>query len=617
MSPAPRSFRKDHVPELDGLRGIAVLLVIWIHLPVGALGETVKAIRAVVLPGDFGVDLFFVLSGFLITRILLVDCGNKVPLRFFVMRRFLRIFPIYYLAILILLPYMNWQQVLTCATYTSNFGFMAMDEPGPLPHSWSLAIEEHYYLLWPPIVALLSPRASRRVILFGVFPLAIGSLLWAYSGPAWGDRAEAMSAFVFRSSTIRFASLGLGGLLAYSEQRIRDSRALALGLIVAGTAMWWVFSLRGMAQLGLIDELLAIPAVQGDPKALNAIKLGLSVIGFPCLSLALVVSGIAWSSSRAPHTLLLRAAPLRAVGRISYGLYIYHVPIFYVGGVWGSVPFPYAIPTPARVAIVIGLTFLVSSISYRFIERPLLALGSRFRPAPDGAAADVAELRWRPGAVAAGLAAAGAIAWLLLGGSNAVANGASDLVERPDRSAATVDARAREAAPSLTTRLEAIVARARDEVPGLPAVEVTFHDGGVAREGWERTWAGSFHDPSSGAVHLDVAMFRTVERFVPQDPRLLEELMVALALSEASDPAASGEARDRAAAELMVALGQVDGGGADPDGLRRRMEGVYGRLEALEKNLGHHLPRGWKRGTLGSGRPAEARAAAFVAGATP
>ena len=170
--------------------------------------------------------------------------------------------------------------------------------------------------------------------------------------------------------------------------------------------MWWVFSLRGMAQLGLIDDLLAVPAVSGD---LNAVNMGLSVIGFPCLSLALVVSGIAWSNSRAPHTLLLRAAPLRAVGRISYGLYIYHVPIFHVGGVWGSDPF--ALPTPARVAIVIGLTFLVSSISYRFIERPLLAVGRRFRPGADGAAADGAELRWRLVPIATGLAAAGAIAW--------------------------------------------------------------------------------------------------------------------------------------------------------------------------------------------------------------
>ncbi|HJL22737.1 MAG TPA: hypothetical protein RMH80_10940, partial [Polyangiaceae bacterium LLY-WYZ-15_(1-7)] len=348
---------------------------------------------------------------------------------------------------------------------------------------------------------------------------------------------------------------------------------------------------------------------------LNAVNLGLSVIGFPCLSLALVVSGIAWSNSRAPHTALLRAAPLRAVGRISYGLYIYHVPIFHVGGVWGSDPF--ALPTPARVAIVIGVTFLVSSISYRFIERPLLAVGRRFRPGADGVAADGAGLRWRPRAIAVGLAAAGTIAWLMLGGSNVVANGAADLVERPDRSAAAVDARAREAAPAMTARLESLVARARDGVPGLQAVEVAFHEGGVERDGWERTRAGSFHDPLSGAVHLDVAMFRTVERFVRQEPRLLEELMVALALSEATDPAASGEARDRAAAELMVALGQVDGDGADPDALRRRMESVYGRLEALEKNLGHHLPGGWERGSLGSGRPAETRAAAFVAGATP
>lgn len=612
MAAPPPSFRKDHVPELDGLRGIAVLLVIWVHLPVGALGETVKAIRGVVLPGDFGVDLFFVLSGFLITRILLVDCGNAVPLRYFVMRRFLRIFPIYYLSILILLPHMNWQQVLTCATYTSNFGFMAMDEHGPLAHSWSLAIEEHYYLLWPPIVALLSPRASRRVILFGVFPLAIGSLLWAYSGPAWGERAQAMKEFVFRSSTIRFASLGLGGLLAYGEQRIRDSRALAFTLIAAGVAMWWVFSLRGMAKLGLVHDLLAIPSVNGD---LNAVNLGLSVIGFPCLSLALVVSGIAWSRSRAPHTMLLRAAPLRAVGRISYGLYIYHVPIFHSGGVWGSDPF--ALPTPVRVAIVIGLTFLVSSISYRFIERPLLAIGRRFRPGKDGVAADEGPLRWSPAPIASGLAAAGVIAWLLNGGANLAANTVSDLVQRPDRSVPAVDVRAREAAPGMTARLEAIVKRASAEIAGLEGVGVTFHDGGVVRDGWSAPRAGSFHDPASGDVHLDIATLRTVERFVRPEPQLLQQLMVALALSEATAPDADGADRDRAAAVIMRALGQVGGPDANAERLRGRMTSVYGRLEALERNLGSHNPWGWDRGDLGSGRPAAERAAAFLEAALP
>ena len=102
MTAADPRFRKDHIPELDGLRGIAVLMVLWVHLQIGAFGPAVARLRTLLLPGDFGVDLFFVLSGFLITRILLVDRSVGVPVRYFVMRRFLRIFPIYYLTIALL-----------------------------------------------------------------------------------------------------------------------------------------------------------------------------------------------------------------------------------------------------------------------------------------------------------------------------------------------------------------------------------------------------------------------------------------------------------------------------------------------------------------------------------
>ncbi|MEL6714848.1 MAG: acyltransferase, partial [Planctomycetota bacterium] len=97
-------FQKGFVPELDGLRAFAVLAVLWSHLPAGALGSTVTALGEEYVVGNVGVDLFFVLSGFLITRILLVDREREVPLRWFLARRFLRIFPIYYLTIAVVSP---------------------------------------------------------------------------------------------------------------------------------------------------------------------------------------------------------------------------------------------------------------------------------------------------------------------------------------------------------------------------------------------------------------------------------------------------------------------------------------------------------------------------------
>ncbi len=384
MSAPATTFRKDHIPELDGLRGIAVLMVLWVHLVPGSLGETVHTLRAWLLPGDFGVDLFFVLSGFLITRILLVDRGAGVPLRYFVMRRFLRIFPIYYLAILILMPRMTWPEIIGCATYTSNFVFMGLDINGPMGHSWSLAIEEHFYLLWPPIVAFTSVKTSRRVILFGVFPLAVLSLVLAYTVAPWDTHPGAVKEFIFRSSTIRFASLGFGALLAYSEIRVRGSKALGIAIIVLGVALSTFFSLRGLGKTGLLATVQEIPATKGD---LHRIALGLSVISFPCLSLALVTSAVIWTGSWAPHAVLLRAAPLRWVGRISYGLYIYHIPIFESAGVWGVNPFE---PSKTRVFVVVGLSFAVAALSYRFIEQPLLRYGRRFRYSPGTAPKEAA-----------------------------------------------------------------------------------------------------------------------------------------------------------------------------------------------------------------------------------
>jgi peptidoglycan/LPS O-acetylase OafA/YrhL len=163
---------RRHIPALDGLRGIAVLLVLWAHVPTGSLGTTLETAKLFVKPGYLGVDVFFVLSGFLITRILLADREAGVPLSWFWARRFLRIFPIYYLLLAVLWFVERGPEWPWCAGYVSNFYFIFhgdhASESSSLRHTWSLAIEEHYYLVWPLVVYALR---GRRKLALGAIPL--------------------------------------------------------------------------------------------------------------------------------------------------------------------------------------------------------------------------------------------------------------------------------------------------------------------------------------------------------------------------------------------------------------------------------------------------------------
>src|SRR5262249_43976988 len=154
--------------SLDGLRGIAVILVLWAHLSEENTVGWGATIKHWLSPGLVGVDIFFVLSGFLITRILIADKARGMPLKNFLIRRFLRIFPIYYLTILLVFLYAPGRYILYCAGYLGNFYFAYHPAHLPLHHTWSLAVEEHFYLLWPFAVYRLSLPAARRATLFGI-----------------------------------------------------------------------------------------------------------------------------------------------------------------------------------------------------------------------------------------------------------------------------------------------------------------------------------------------------------------------------------------------------------------------------------------------------------------
>ena len=164
----------SHCVALDGVRGLAILMVTIYRLckeldPSGYPG--IAAIRNFALAGARGVDLFFVLSGFLITGILIRSKGNPHYFRNFILRRSLRIFPLYFFSLvagLFIMPSVIETSVFDLSrneqfylwTYTSNLRMSWLNEWcfGPFDHFWSLAIEEHFYFVWPAIVLLLTKR---------------------------------------------------------------------------------------------------------------------------------------------------------------------------------------------------------------------------------------------------------------------------------------------------------------------------------------------------------------------------------------------------------------------------------------------------------------------------
>jgi peptidoglycan/LPS O-acetylase OafA/YrhL len=253
---------RGHVPVLDGLRGLAILLVLLVHFtPQGPsssfIGRAVKALSSV---GGTGVDLFFVLSGFLITGILLDAKGTPRFFRNFYARRTLRIFPLYYgvlFVCFVLVPFVhpfgpaehavahrqawlwlygtNIREGMVGADYPFHGGWIAMD------HFWSLAIEEHFYLVWPLLVFLLSRRVMVGVC--GAFiAVALGLRYWLYA-------ADVQSMAFFHWTPCRMDELAMGGLLAILARGDGEGRWLGRAALIVAPASLLALALTWKTEL--------------------------------------------------------------------------------------------------------------------------------------------------------------------------------------------------------------------------------------------------------------------------------------------------------------------------------------------------------------------------------
>ncbi len=369
--PAPAAPRLPRAPGLDGIRALAVLAVMAYH---GGFAW---------IPGGFyGVDAFFVLSGFLITSLLVVEWrgSGTVVLRRFWARRARRLLPALFLlvatlglvalafphalpwpdptgdALATLLYVANWHFVSAGAGYFAGSGV-----PSPLLHTWSLAIEEQFYLVWPLVVLAVLAGGARlprgrhgamdrrgRLRLLGLLCVA-----GAAASASWMWRLAADGANINRlyyGTDTRAQALLVGGALAV-VLALHPSPRPAVRRLAAVAAL---AGLLGMAAVWHLVPETSTLAFRG---------------GFLLASLAAaaVVAGVVLAP-RSPAARGLALWPLRALGRISYGAYLWYWPVILV-------------VTPARVHLATGswglfacrtaITVAIAAVSYRFLEQPV------------------------------------------------------------------------------------------------------------------------------------------------------------------------------------------------------------------------------------------------------
>ncbi len=363
-----------HLPALDGLRGLAIIGVLACHfvrVPDGMNGTALGFLSQAASLGWLGVDLFFVLSGFLITGILVDSKEHPGYFRNFYARRVLRIFPLYYAYILGLLALVLAHRTLAGANpttdqfvrdvrwalpYLTNVQ-MALHNGNvstPLNHFWSLCIEEQFYLLWPAVVWLTSRRQLAAISL---------ALIVAAAALRHGLIEAGYTEAAFNLMPCRGDSLATGALLALA---VRQPAALT--------------SLRQIPRAVLLLPLMFIPPgviqATGLPGSLH---LSLAALAFGALLLFAVTSPDGSSAAR-----FFTSGFLRTFGKYSYALYVFNQMVAFFPGNVKVHEKLVALTSSPSIALVlfaaggVGISFLLAWASWHLMEKHFLRLKSRF-----------------------------------------------------------------------------------------------------------------------------------------------------------------------------------------------------------------------------------------------
>ncbi len=376
---------RSHMPGLDGLRGVAILLVL-LHNLCGLEGKsvTMRLVEATFNFGWVGVQLFFVLSGFLITGILVDSLDRPGYFRGFVTRRTLRIFPLYYVLLLgcfvvapLVLPARfvpSQKDQIWYWLYLSNWMLLPTEGSSlALPHLWSLAVEEQFYLVWPAVVA--TARGAKLVA------LCLGLAALGFAVRLVVRLAHLPPEIVYQNTFARADALALG----------------ALGAVLLRQRAWLDWLLPRLAKIGLVAGALFV-AMLPLPHALSRKGAWMQTVGYSLLAVifAVLVVGVAIAPVLRDRPWLrlvervVSLRPLRWLGKYSYGIYVFHVPLKGValtlldGG--KVIEEESGIVRLAMVVafglVVGGASTLLAVLSWNVLEKRMLAWKDRLAPRP-------------------------------------------------------------------------------------------------------------------------------------------------------------------------------------------------------------------------------------------
>lgn len=371
---AERSRRRmRYIPALDGIRTLAVVAVVLYHLHLPwAQG------------GLIGVTMFFVLSGYLITRLLLAEFGQtgRIDLKDFWLRRARRLVPAIVTVVVVtaalctvfnhvmltkmrpdILPSLlfvnNWWQVLNNVSY-----FDALGDPSPLTHFWSLAIEEQFYLVWPPLLLALLGLGMRRgavrrtVLVLAAVSAAAMALLY--------NPSQDPSRLYYGTDTRAF-SLLLGAWLAFIPERLMNPLRLLRGRAAVEERPW---QLDAVGAVGLVGLALMVGFTNGYTS--------FQYQGGMLLATFLTMMVIAAAVQRdGAISRVLSLPPLVWLGQRSYGIYLWHYPVLLLMNPVADIN-----DTPWWMLIIqVAVVLVASELSYRFVEMPVRrgALGALVR----------------------------------------------------------------------------------------------------------------------------------------------------------------------------------------------------------------------------------------------
>ena len=348
----------DYVPALDGLRAISIILVYLSHVFYYS-GIT----TATIIPGGFGVTIFFFISGFLITRLLVAELisNSKIDLKGFYIRRLLRLYPPLLCMLIIMTSFLviaqnifPWKELLAALFYYENYFITFHNMPDKLFDYygilWSLAVEEHFYIFYPLVLILFGKKP--KVLLPVIIALTILPLAFRFYATTKFAAGPFQFAYTYQLSHTRYDSILFGCISALVLDRFKNVylRITSNKLVFAGGLALIFFSL-----------LFRSDAFR------NSFRYTVQGIG-----LFILIPPVLYTLSYSFINKLLSTRSMVYIGKLSYSFYLYHFVLIVV-------MMHYPLPSKALYVVVnFGASVVLSLLSYNYIEQPFFRLRKKF-----------------------------------------------------------------------------------------------------------------------------------------------------------------------------------------------------------------------------------------------